>query len=342
MFSAAFVGEKHTAKWEETLSYMKESIASLSELLTSLLDISRLDAGIVKPSIAPIDVFQLIKRLSNTMEVEVKNKGLKLHVRGQPLWVNSDSVLLGNAVCNLLTNAIKYTVEGGVLIDCRPRKDEVWIEIWDTGIGIPVDELDNIFDEFYQVNNVELERKQGLGLGLSIVTREMDLLGHSFSLYSREGRGTMVRIKLQRVYFGSKTEPRLREELPDRLANKKVLIIDDEESILVATKRLVANWKCDIEIARNIDEASAICRNFVPDVIISDYRLQGSVTGIDVIKHLRSQISQHIPAILVTGDTALDIHQLAQDNKLMLLHKPLKPAKLRAAINMQSSVKLNN
>jgi len=334
LFSASFIGEKLTTRGQETLFYMKESIASLSELLTSLLDISRLDAGIVEPSIGQTDVFTLITRLANNSKVHAENKGLKLHIKAQHLWVESDAILLENSLRNILTNAIKFTQKGGVLISCRPRKDQVWIEIWDTGIGMPEDQLEHVFDEFYQINSIVQNQKQGLGLGLSIVMREMDMLGHSLSIHSREGRGTLVRIKLQRIYPKFNLQSTLPKIATNSLENKKILIIDDEEAIVVATKGLMNNWGCIVETASNFANASAICQHFIPDVIISDFRLQEGANGIDVIKKLQLQLGQQIPAILVTGDTEVDKLQLAQESQLMLLHKPVKPAKLRVATNM--------
>ena len=188
LFSATLDDEKITPTGHETLVSMKSCITSLNELLSSLLDISCLDAGIVKPSFEHIDIYRLLNRIANNLKGQAENKGIKLNVYGQAVWGSSDSVLLGNTIRNLLTNAIKYTNEGGVLIACRTRKNTVSIEIWDTGIGIPKSELDNVFEEFYQINNAERDRGRGLGLGLSIVTREMRILGHDLSLKSREGK----------------------------------------------------------------------------------------------------------------------------------------------------------
>jgi len=334
LFSESLGNEKISQKGHETLSYMKDCIASLNDLLSSLLDISRLDAGIVEPHFENIDVSQIISRVVNSMQGEAKRKGLNLRVYGKSLWVKSDSTLLENSIRNLIINAVKYTNEGKVLIACRSRMNEVWIEVWDSGIGIAEEELSNIFEEFYQVNNADRDQRQGLGLGLSIITREMDILGHMLSLQSREGRGTMARIKLQRVYLEMPHIEQTAAVRFDRLENKKVLIIDDEESILIATQSLVSNWSCVVETASNFEEASAICKRFIPDLIISDFRLRDHVTGIDVIEQLRLQLGHKVPAILITGDTAPDRLQQAKESELMLLHKPVKPVKLKVAMNM--------
>ena len=337
LFSEALNAEKLSPRGEDTLAYLKESISSLNGLLTSLLDISRLDAGIIKPNFETLDVSVLVKRLAQNFDDIAKDKDLDLRIRCQPCWVYSDSALLENTLRNLLSNAIKYTNKGGVLLNCRCRKseNEIWIEIWDTGIGIPESEMKFIFDEFYQINNIERDRQQGLGLGLAIVCRETKILGHSFSLYSHEGQGTLVRLKLRRVAPKLISSQKIENTKKiDRLAGSKIIIIDDDESILVATRLVLEQWGCDIETASNLEEAVSICKGFLPDVIISDFRLRENLTGIDVIEQLRLQLNQVVPAILITGDTAPDRLQQAQESGLILLHKPLKPAKLRAAINM--------
>lgn len=340
LFSATLADEKITPRGHETLGYMKNCITSLNELLSSLLDISCLDAGIVKPSFEHIDMYSLLNRVANNVKGQAENKGLKLKVYGKPVWVNSDSVLLENIIRNLLNNAIKYTHKGGVLIACRSRKNTVSVEIWDTGIGIPKNELDNIFEEFYQINNDERDRSRGLGLGLSIVMREISILDHALFLESREGQGTRVKMSLERVYpehFNIQQAVAINPY--DRLANKKVLVVDDEKSILTATQILISKWGCRVEIAGNYDEASAICEHFIPDVIISDFRLKEHCTGIDLIQQIRLQLHHKIPAILITGDTAPDRLQQAKASELMLLHKPVKPAKLKVAMNMVLSKK---
>ncbi len=334
LFLESFTGEKLSNRGKKTLSYMKKSIASLSELLTSLLDISRLDAGIVKPNVGIVEISALIKHLADNLKEQAQNKGLELRIRGQSSWANSDSILLENMLRNLLSNAIKYTHLGGILLNCRQRQNEIWIEIWDTGVGISKLELDFIFDEFYQIDNYKQDNKQGLGLGLAIVKRESQVLGHSLSLYSRENRGTMVRIKLQRI----KSEPFVAKQSTsfenlDRLTGKKLLIIDDDSTILIATKMIIEQWGCVVETVANLNDAKILCHHFLPDIIISDFRLQDHITGIYAIEQLRLQLNQQIPAILITGDTTLDKLQQVQRSGLIILHKPVKPAKLRVAIN---------
>jgi len=335
LFSEALYNENLSKRGLETLTFLKDSVASLNELLTSLLDISRLDAGIVLPSFEKVDVALMVNRLSNSLKAQAENKNLTLRILTHSAWVYSDAVILENTLRNLLGNAIKYTNKGGILFCCRLRKEEVWVEVWDTGIGIPESEMNYILDEFYQIENQGRDRTQGLGLGLSIVNREMKILNHSLSFYSRVDKGTLVRIKLQRVSVPKQVLSPTIAVMPrkSRLAGHKIIIIDDDESILLATQAILEQWGCQTKTAVNLSEAMTLADKFIPDLIISDFRLREKMTGIEVIKQLRNKFQETIPAVLITGDTAPDRLQQAQDSGLLLLHKPVKPAKLRAAIN---------
>jgi CheY-like chemotaxis protein len=273
-----------------------------------------------------------MQNLSGDFKIECQSKVLKWRVRCRQAWVKSDSILLENKLRNLLSNAIRYTNKGGVLFSCRQRKDEVWIEIWDTGIGISAKEQEQVFDEFYQINNAERDRQQGLGLGLSIVQKQAQLLGHDLSLISRLGKGTRFRLKLKST---TPSEPSMQDRLilSKQLTGRHILIIDDE-AILEGMKMTLEAWGCQVFTASNQDEATFVCRQTTPNVIISDFRLRDGVNGIDVVQQLRSQLKQTVPALLITGDTAPDRLQQAQKSDLILLHKPVQPAKLRAALNL--------
>lgn len=336
LFSEALTDEVKSTQGKDNLSYLKDSISSLNELLTSLLDISRLDAGIVEPKFEKLDISSIIWRIAQNSRALLDSKGLELRIRCQSMWIYSDRTLLANILGNLLNNAIKYTDQGGVLISCRYREkyNQIWLEIWDTGIGIPEKEMMFIRDEFYQVNNAERDRQQGLGLGLSIVSRESKILDHSFEIYSRLGRGTLVRLKLKKVR-GNQAPPNTQaaNHVLDRLVGCNILIIDDDELVLMATKTILKQWGCNIRAVCSLEDALLNVGVFSPDVIISDFRLKQHVTGIDVIERLRQHLKQNVAAILMTGDTAPDRLKQAKNSGLTLLHKPVKPARLRLAVN---------
>ncbi len=332
LFSEALSAEKLSPTGKNTLSFLKQSVASLSQLLDSLLDISRLDAGIITPRFSAVNVSQLIQNLACDFKIECESKNLQWRVSCQDAWVRSDSIILENILRNLLSNAVRYTDKGGILLSCRQRNNQVWIEIWDTGIGISPEEQKQVFDEFYQINNAERDRQQGLGLGLAIVQKQAQLLDHELSLVSRLGKGTRFRLKLK--IAPPRLAPQEKLMLPTNLSGRRILIIDDDESILAGMRMTLESWGCDVLGATDLVTASLLCADSTPDNIISDFRLRDNVNGIDVVQQLRTQLDTHIPALLITGDTAPDRLQQAQQSDLILLHKPVQPAKLRAALNL--------
>jgi CheY-like chemotaxis protein/anti-sigma regulatory factor (Ser/Thr protein kinase) len=265
--------------------------------------------------------------------VECESKGLKWRMNCQPAWARTDSALLENILRNLLSNALRYTDKGGILFSCRQRKSEIWIEIWDSGIGIPDSEYGLIFDEFYQINNPERDRQQGLGLGLAIVQKQAQLLGHELSLVSSVGKGTRFRLKLKSTPSSS-LSVQDRAVISKQLTDRRILIVDDDESILIGMKMTLEAWGCLVDIAEDLNEATLLCNQSIPDIIIADFRLRDHVTGIEVVDNLRTHLKQKIPALLITGDTAPNRLQQAQRSDLILLHKPVQPAKLRAALNV--------
>jgi len=274
-----------------------------------------------------------MQHLSHNAEVECQSKGLKWHSRYQQVWVYSDNILLENILRNLLSNAIRYTDKGGVLFSCRQRSNQVWIEIWDTGIGISETEQEQVFDEFYQINNAERDRQQGLGLGLAIVQKQAQLLDHELSLISHIGKGSRFRLKLKLATQFSLTQTD-QSAVFEQLSNQKILVIDDDNAILEGMKMTLENWGYHVFIALDLDEAISNCRQTIPDVIISDFRLRANMNGIDVVQQIRKQFNKNIPAFLITGDTAPDRLRQAQQSDLILLHKPVQPAKLRATLNL--------
>ncbi len=333
LFSEALSSEELSPSGRNTLAFLKQSVSSLSSLLNSLLDISRLDAGIITPSINAVDLTKIMQQLSHDFEVACKSKGLNWRLRCHPVWVYSDSALLENIIRNLLSNAIRYTDSGGILFACKQHNDEVWIEIWDTGIGIAESDSNLIFDEFYQINNPERDQQQGLGLGLAIVRKQAQLLNHDLSLCSRLGKGSRFRLKLKKASPTTVVEQN-QIAITNRFAQKNILVIDDDESILEGMRLTLEAWQCIVSTATDLEQAIEICLHTMPDVIIADFRLRENVNGIDVVQQLRQQLDKHIPALLITGDTAPNRLQQAQKSDLLLLHKPVQPAKLRAALTL--------
>jgi CheY-like chemotaxis protein len=300
-----------------------------------LLDISRLDAGVIKPKFESVDIAQLLERLFNDHQLQANEKGLTLKLKSNTCFAVSDSTLLENILRNIITNSLKYTQQGKILIACRKKpNNQIWIDVWDTGVGIEADEQSHVFDEFYQIDNQHRDSQQGLGLGLAIVQRQVTLIGHQLELYSKPQKGTLVRLKLTET---SSPSPSF---LPnDTFTNtpekfKHILIIDDNEQILNGMQLTLQKWGYQTMTALNGKDAEQLSTITLPDIIICDFRLGDNENGIKVIERLKELHKQDIPALLITGDTAPDRIQQAENSGLILLHKPVKPAKLRTALNM--------
>jgi signal transduction histidine kinase/CheY-like chemotaxis protein len=318
------------------------SVAAMGELFTSLLDISKLDAGAVQPRFESVAVGPLLERLCREYVDEAQAKGIELRCRRRALNVHSDSVLIERSVRNLISNAVRYTDAGGVLVGCRCRggsgsdsgSGEVSIEVWDTGCGIPPQQHERIFQEFYQVGNPERDRTKGVGLGLAIVRRTASLIGAELFFRSEPGRGSMFRLTMPRAADGPAPADASEAAAPPPPHDRQILVIDDDLAIQQAMQGLLASWGHRVAVAGSGQEAARLLADqpMRPDLIICDYRLRGDETGVAVIQQLHRQFDASIPAILITGDTAPARIAEAQASGFALLHKPLSNSKLRAAI----------
>jgi len=316
------------------------SVRSLQDLLDGLLDLSRLDAGSIQVRLRPLSMGALLESLLVTLEPVAQAKGLRLRIRPTTLWVQSDAVLLQRIVMNLAQNALRYTDRGTVLIACRPdgAGRGVRIEVWDSGIGIAPEHQQDVFKEFYQVNvgSALRERAFGLGLGLNIVQRTARLLGGRVSLRSAVGRGTRFSVVLpHRILAPSEpTLPtaRIAGSVTD-LVGVSVLMIEDDNAARLAVCELLQSWKCVVVAAGSADAARDLVRDgLVPDVIVSDYQLGAGDDGLQAIASLRALVGHDVPACLMSGSTAPALQAAAKNAGLTLLHKPVRPAKLRSLL----------
>ncbi|MEX2326295.1 MAG: hybrid sensor histidine kinase/response regulator, partial [Pseudomonadales bacterium] len=296
--------------------------------LDSLLDISRLDAGVVTPEFEVIDLTSMLRRIGRDFEQLALAKGLSLHLDTPDDYnVISDKLLLERVVRNLLNNAVRYTETGSITIRTRRTGEQCLLSIADTGIGIEESEQANIFSEFYQVSQEYGASRQGLGLGLSIVTRLLSLLGSPMTLESARGEGTCIEISL--TLEASGTESMEVTEMM-RLEGVSVLVIDDDAAVGAAMTALLGNHGAGVQVATDIAGAMACAADTAPDIVVSDWRL-GVESGIDAIKRIR-QVCGDLPAILITGDTSAEQIQLAHRSGLMILHKPVNVADLEKRI----------
>jgi signal transduction histidine kinase/ActR/RegA family two-component response regulator len=311
---------------------VEAAVTALQELLDSLLDISRLDAGIVKPTVADFRLQPLLGRLESAFAPQAERKGLRLRAVPTNLAVRSDPVLLERVLLNLLSNAVRYTERGGIVIGCRRRGSQVRIEVWDSGIGVAPEHAEAIFQEFYQLGNPERDRRKGLGLGLAIAARLSRLLGSRIDLHSRPGRGSVFAIEIPHGVADTADIPATPLVPTEILRDAQVLIVDDDALVRDAMASLLAQWGCRVASAANGDEAVGHLRDRLPDAVLCDYRLPNGETGVEVIARLRAAAGQELRAALVTGDTASERLREARQAGYPLLHKPLQPAKLRALL----------
>lgn len=313
---------------------LQASVLAMQNLLDSLLDISRLEAKAIPVVCQSFGLNGLLAQLQQDLEQDARNKGLQLRIRQTEIYVSSDPTLVYRILLNLVGNALRYTLRGGVLVACRSvnATREVEIQVWDTGIGIAPEYQQDIFKEFYQINNAARERNKGLGLGLSIVQRTADLLGHRVALKSRQGVGSRFTLTLP-------TAPALPDVmvLPmaysdphDDLKGIHVWVIEDDELVLSALVGLLEDWGMKVQTAHDLQEVEKlITAGPVPDLILSDYRLKQGQNGIKVIQHLRARLNSPIPSCLISGNTDPELMAAATAARLTLLHKPVRPAKLR-------------
>ncbi len=314
----------------------RESLDSGEVLLKSLLDLSTLLAGIVTPRIEEFPVVRLLEKLATEGEEIALRKGVELRVIASSSTIRSDPVLLQRILRNLLVNAIRYTDSGGkVLIGCRHIGTQIRIDVIDTGIGIPADQLDLIFEEFYQVGSRPNEHTGALGLGLSIVRRTALLLGHTVQVTSELGKGSRFSVTLSSADAAS--GPVRTSVTPLSLgkgSGATVLVIEDHVLQLAAIEEFVQAWGYQPVCAETGERAVELIQNGCrPDAIVTDYRLPGPLSGIDAVARIRTYLQTPIPAILATGDTAPERLRAANHADMVILHKPYHAETLHELLN---------
>jgi signal transduction histidine kinase/CheY-like chemotaxis protein len=337
LFAAQLRYEKNQAERERLALRIDTAVANMNELFNALLDISRLDAGATTASIAEFPVSRVLSRIGATFTQAARDKGLGLRMVLSTAWVRSDPILLEQILLNLVSNAVRYTSSGGIVVGCRHRGGTLRIDVCDTGIGIARDQQCRIFGEFYQVAAPERSSKVGLGLGLAIVERLCAVLDHPVGLASTLGKGSRFSVSVPRVVSATTASiavaPVPAAAGPNHLAGRLILVIDDDVLALEGTGGLLRSWGCQVVTARCEREALARLNGKAPDLIISDFHLQDGRTGIDAIGALRAAFGGNVPAFLVSGDITQQRLRETGASTHHLLHKPVNPMALRAMIS---------
>ena len=314
---------------------IEAAVSALQGLLDALLDVSRLDAGVVTANLTDFRVNTLLERIETAFAPDATDRGLHFRVARCRLAVRSDPMLLERILINLVANALRYSEAGGILVGCRRRGERVRIEVWDTGVGIAPEHQQAIFQEFYQVGNPERDRTKGMGLGLSIAARLARLLGGRIDLRSVPGRGSVFAVEVPRADEIRATVPDVAPtDINDRLQGAFVLVVDDDALVCEALAGLMEQWGCTVIMAASGDQALAALTQQArrPDAVLCDYRLPADETGSDVIRRLRERVGADLPAALITGDTSPERLREARESGIPLLHKPVQPARLRALL----------
>jgi signal transduction histidine kinase/CheY-like chemotaxis protein len=334
LFVASLQNKPLPGESRRIVSQIERSVLAMQDLLEALLDISRLDAGVIVPAVVDFPIYKLLSAMELNYVPAAERKGITFRAVPCSLVVRTDPILLERILLNLVSNAVRYTERGKVLLGCRRVGTDLRVEVWDTGIGIAPDQQQHIFEEFYQVAGPRQDVETGLGLGLAIVDRLAKLLGHKVAMRSIRGKGSAFGVYVPLVTGEAPlAEVPLEKAETGDLSGVSVLVVDDDPAALKATKTLLESWGCTVLAAGSGAEMHwyvLTARERPPQMIICDYRLSKEETGVQVLNHLRNTFAVDIPAILVSADTSADLMHEAQASGYPLLHKPLRPAKLRA------------
>lgn len=317
------LGKNASAAEAPLFRNMTNCVANLSELLTDLLDLSKLDAGVVTPNVSTFSIPELLDSVLSAHIPVAAQKGLQLRCRYRSLNSQTDPVLFSRIINNLIANAVRYTEHGGILVGCRKYQGKMWIEVWDSGIGIPPDKTGEIFEEFRQLGSTA--RNRGSGLGLAIVAKTAALLGLSIRLRSRVGKGSMFAIELP-----PGGEIRQPETLQPAVRALRVALVEDNPVVLTAMTLFIEQRGHHVIAAETAAPLLERLDGLAPDIVVSDYRLDFGYTGVDVIAAVRQEFGEHLPALLVTGDTDPGLLRNLASEGIVVLHKPVDVDHLHA------------
>jgi PAS domain S-box-containing protein len=322
-----------------TLEGVHRSLISSMELLDDLLEYSRLDAGALRPVIGPVDLRSLLLALEDGFGIEARQRGIRLAVRTTGLVGRSDAQLLGRIIRNLVSNSLKFTSDGTVLIAARSRGSDIRIEVWDSGVGIPPEMQRQVFWEFVQDGRQPVAGSgRGLGLGLAIVERLSRLLGHRMGMRSQPGRGSVFWVEVPKhqtpLGFG-RSMPRGSANLPGFPEDCRVALIENDTQISQAFVTLLRSWNCRVVSARTVESLLSQIANEAPDLVIADWHLDSMIDGFEAFDRLEERFGEAMPGVVLTGDN--DFERIARINRAgrKVLHKPILPDVLNAVLQAQ-------
>jgi len=335
------IAERRLATPTRTLVRQTGSaLDSVEDLLEALLEISKLDAGAIVPQVTDFPIAELLGALRAEFTAVARARGLTLRIPASPLWVRSDMRLVRRILQNLLSNALRYTEAGGVELRCRKDGDQVRIEVIDTGIGIPAEHHDTIFQEFRRLDEGGRDRGRGMGLGLAIVQRAARMLGLRVKLRSTPGQGSVFRLSLPIAVPMQQTLPAPAPLRRRSTSGQTVLVIDNEPAILEGMAAMLGGWGCEVTGVRSAADAlRAVSAGLCPNLIIADYHLDNGETGDDAALDVRTRLGSDVPVIVITADRMPELRDKLLAQGFDCLTKPVKPAQLRALLNRPETIK---
>jgi len=330
LFLDALHGRRMDAPARRLTGQISESLRAMDGLFNALLDISSLDAGVTKRSDKVFPIRPLLERIGREFALQARSKNLGLTVMPCSLAVRTDPVLLEEMLRNIVSNAVRHTQRGRILVGCR-RGPRLTIGVWDTGPGIETENQHKIFEEFFQLSNPERDRRNGLGLGLAITKRLAELLDCTLELRSQPGKGSAFLLGAATAVFDAEAEVAGEPNTALGSGAGLILVIDDEISVREAMQASLESWGYDVVTAETAADALQRLGDRQPQLMFCDWRLRDHQTGGAVVEAIRDAFGATIPAVLITGDTTPALLQQISGTGLTLLHKPVVAGKLRAA-----------
>ncbi len=338
LFASTLAQKQLNDEQQQLLDHLEGALQSSEDVLSVLVEIAKLDAGAMEPGVHPIELASVLKPLTDEFTALAADKGLSLTVRpAQGLWVSSDSHWLRRIIQNLISNAVRYTEHGKVLVGCRKRGDNVMIQVWDTGIGIPEHKLVDIFGEFKRLNEGKQDTK-GLGLGLAIVERMAKRMGHEIKVQSKPGKGTCfsITVPLAEPQVSVATTATPTPMASSSFTGMPTFCIDNDPEVLAGMEALLNTWECDLYATDSLQGARDI--PFKPAIMLADYQLDNDETGLQAMNWLREHFNDpQLPGILISADPRDSVANEARELGYYFLKKPIRPAALRAVIRKMVS-----
>lgn len=337
LFTSALLEQSFGPKAEGLVRSVSTSLDDVENLLGTLVDISKLDAGVITPDVTAFDLRDLLNNIAREFRQMALAEGLRLDFVPSSAIVHSDSQLLARILRNFLTNAIRYTEQGRIVLGCRRQANHVLLQVWDTGAGIPGDKLTEIFQEFKRIRPMGGQGDKGLGLGLAIVDKIARMLGHEVSVSSEEGRGSVfsVRVPLGKL---RPAPPAPRDSVAvsadHGLSGARVWVIDNDLAICQGMKTLLEGWDCQVVTAISADDLAGKVDvvNARVDLILADYHLDNDENGVDAVAIINRQRHRPAPVLMITANYTNELKQHIRELGYLLMNKPVKPLKLRSVL----------